>query len=159
YGLALEARRDSTIAMRPQDAFEHLRSSAEGLRTTRPTAVNLAWALGRMITVAEQHLAGSGDSAELADRLLAEAHAIAEEDAAASQAIGMHGASLIADGDTLLTHCNAGALATGGMGTALAPIYTAHGTGKRVAVFVDETRPVLQGARLTAWELQRAGVP
>ena len=71
----------------------------------------------------------------------------------------MHGASLIADGDTLLTHCNAGALATGGMGTALAPIYTAHGAGKRVAVLVDETRPVLQGARLTAWELQRAGVP
>ncbi len=159
YGLALEARRGSTIAMKPQDALNCLRSSADALRTTRPTAVNLAWALGRMITVAEQHLAGSGDRAELADRLLAEAHAIAEEDAAACQAIGMHGASLIADGDTLLTHCNAGALATGGMGTALAPIYTAHGTGKRVAVFVDETRPVLQGARLTAWELQRAGVP
>jgi methylthioribose-1-phosphate isomerase len=159
YGLALEARCGSDVSVEPQDLLARLQDSAERLRATRPTAVNLAWALGRLIGVAEQQLAEGNDSAGLADRLLLEAHAIAAEDAAACRAIGMHGASLIADGDTLLTHCNAGALATGGMGTALAPIYTAHGTGKRISIFVDETRPVLQGARLTAWELQRAGVP
>ncbi len=159
YGVVLEARRGRDATSEPQGMLARLRDSAERLRATRPTAVNLAWALSRMIAVAEQHLAEGDDNCGLVDRLLREAHAIAEEDAAACRAIGMHGASLIADGDTLLTHCNAGALATGGMGTALAPIYTAHGCGKRIAVFVDETRPVLQGARLTAWELHRAGVP
>jgi methylthioribose-1-phosphate isomerase len=160
YGLVLEARGLSSASGESGEATRaHLRACAERLRATRPTAVNLAWALGRLLAVAEQHLAGDSGCGGLADRLLAAAHAIAEEDAAACRAMGMHGASLIADGDTLLTHCNAGALATGGMGTALAPIYTAHTSGKRIAVFVDETRPVLQGARLTAWELQRAGVP
>jgi methylthioribose-1-phosphate isomerase len=97
--------------------------------------------------------------AELPARLLTEAQAVADEDATACRAMGHLGAELIADGDTLLTHCNAGALATAGMGTALAPIFTAHQAGKRLHVYVDETRPVLQGARLTAWELGRAGVP
>jgi methylthioribose-1-phosphate isomerase len=161
YGLALAARAliaeargiDGTAAL------ERLRDDATSLRATRPTAVNLAWALERMLAVADHYLAEGGSVRELPDALLAEAGAIAAEDAAACAAMGRLGAELIADGDTLLTHCNAGALATAGMGTALAPIYTAHRAGKRLHVYVDETRPVLQGARLTAWELARAGVP
>jgi methylthioribose-1-phosphate isomerase len=111
YGLALEARcaPGATAHEEPRDTLARLRQSAACLRATRPTAVNLAWALGRLIAVAEQHLAEGDDRAGLAHQLLLEAHAIAEEDAAACQAIGMHGASLIADGDILLTHCNAGA--------------------------------------------------
>src|SRR5437763_15698398 len=88
-----------------------------------------------------------------------EADAIADEDFAACMAMGVYGAELIADGDMLLTHCNAGALATAGWGTALAPMYVAHKAGKHIHVFVDETRPVFQGARLTAWELQQEGIP
>jgi methylthioribose-1-phosphate isomerase len=142
-----------------EDALTRLHALASNLRATRPTAVNLAWALERALEVAATELARGVALAGLPARLLNEAHAIAAEDAAACQAIGEHGATLIADGDALLTHCNAGALATGGIGTALAPIFTAHRAGKRLHVFVDETRPVLQGARLTAWELTRAGVP
>jgi methylthioribose-1-phosphate isomerase len=96
---------------------------------------------------------------QLALLLRNEAQAVANEDFAACMKMGIHGATLIADGDTLLTHCNAGALATAGWGTALAPMYVAHKAGKRLHVFVDETRPVLQGARLTAWELQQEGIP
>jgi methylthioribose-1-phosphate isomerase len=150
YGLALGAR--ETIAA--DDPHPRLREIAAQLRATRPTAVNLGWALDRLLAIAD-----ATPAAELPERLLAEAHAVAEEDAAACRAMGRLGAELIADGDTLLTHCNAGALATSGMGTALAPIFTAHQAGKRLHVYVDETRPVLQGARLTAWELGRAGVP
>ncbi len=159
YGLALGARETLPNAVEPAAALVQLRAVAERLRRTRPTAVNLAWALDRMLAAADQVVARGGRMRDLRGRLLDEAHAIAAEDAAACRAMGIHGAALIADGDALLTHCNAGALATGGMGTALAPIYTAHRAGKRVHVYVDETRPVLQGARLTAWELSRAGVP
>src|SRR5438132_10557788 len=95
----------------------------------------------------------SGDGAALWERLRAEATAIWEEDRAMCRRIGEAGLPLVPDGTTVLTHCNAGALATGGIGTALAPIYLAHEAGRRLHVFVDETRPVLQGARLTAWEL------
>jgi methylthioribose-1-phosphate isomerase len=149
YGLALGARE----VVAADDPLTWLRERAAQLRATRPTAVNLGWALERVLRVASDT-----SSAEWPERLLAEAHLIAEEDAAACRAMGHLGAGLIADGDTLLTHCNAGALATAGMGTALAPIFTAHQAGKRLHVYVDETRPVLQGARLTAWELGRAGV-
>lgn len=135
----------------------HLISVGELLAHTRPTAVNLFWAIERMLHCVE-HMAHAAPQS-LLSRLRAEALAIAEEDAAACRQMGAHGAELIADGDTLLTHCNAGALATSGMGTALAPIYTAQQAGKHIHVFVDETRPVLQGARLTAWELQQQGVP
>ncbi|HEX6799423.1 MAG TPA: S-methyl-5-thioribose-1-phosphate isomerase [Ktedonobacterales bacterium] len=170
YGLALDARAmlaDATAdalasdeAGRPPDApAARLRATAKQLRTTRPTAVNLGWALDRMLRAAREHFTGDESVRTLPDALLAEADAIAAEDAAACQAMGALGAELIADGDTLLTHCNAGALATAGIGTALAPIFVAHASGKRLHVYVDETRPVLQGARLTAWELQRAGVP
>jgi methylthioribose-1-phosphate isomerase len=96
---------------------------------------------------------------EMKRRMLAEAVAMVAEDNAVCQAIGQHGATLIQDGDAWLTHCNAGGLATAQYGTATAPIYTAHAQGKRVSVYADETRPLLQGARLTAWELQQVGVP
>jgi methylthioribose-1-phosphate isomerase len=150
YGLALGAR--EVVAGDASQA--RLEEIAAQLRATRPTAVNLGWALDRQLSVASDI-----PPTELPERLLAEAHAIADEDAAACRAMGRLGAELIAAGDTLLTHCNAGALATAGMGTALAPIFTAHQAGKRLHVYVDETRPVLQGARLTAWELGLAGVP
>jgi methylthioribose-1-phosphate isomerase len=160
YGLALGAR--AALAAGAPDAegaLAALGAAAAALRATRPTAVNLSWALDRLLSIARAHVRSGESVATLPDVLLAEAHAVAAEDAAACRAMGALGAELIADGDVLLTHCNAGSLATAGMGTALAPIFSAHQQGKRVHVFVDETRPVLQGARLTAWELARAGVP
>ena len=126
------------------------------LAVARPTAVNLRWALDRMARVA---IATPGDGSALWERLHAEATAIWEEDRAMCRRIGEHGLPLVPDGANVLTHCNTGALATGGIGTALAPIYLAHEQGRKVHVYVDETRPVLQGARLTAWELMHAGVP
>jgi methylthioribose-1-phosphate isomerase len=130
------------------------------LLKTRPTAVNLSWALERMQGMGIDALGvGVCTHEELPAFLLEEAHAIAREDAEACQRMGEYGAELIHDGDTLLTHCNAGALATSGRGSGLAPITVAHAQGKRVHVFVDETRPVLQGARLTAWELQQEDIP
>src|SRR5579863_3503316 len=137
----------------------HLRSVGALLSSTRPTAVNLFWAIERMQQCANRALRERATPVQLAQTLRDEAQAIADEDAAACLQMGLYGADLIADGDTLLTHCNAGALATAGLGTALAPMYVAHKAGKKLHVFVDETRPVLQGARLTAWELQRAGIP
>ncbi len=140
-----------------RDAFlERLRGLADRLAAARPTAVNLRWALDRMRRVAD---ATRGSGTELWDRLHAEATAIWEEDREMCRRIGEHGLPLVPDGAQVLTHCNAGALATGGIGTALAPIYLAHAAGRRLHVFVDETRPLLQGARLTAWELAQAGVP
>jgi methylthioribose-1-phosphate isomerase len=133
-----------------------LAARAELLGTTRPTAVNLRWALERMTRVAA---ATPGEGAAIWERLHAEATAIWEEDRAMCRRIGEVGLALVPPGAKVLTHCNAGALATGGIGTALAPIYLAHEAGRQVHVFVDETRPVLQGARLTAWELTRAGIP
>ncbi len=126
------------------------------LATSRPTAVNLFWALARM-----QRLARAGRArppAELRRRLARAALRIRDEDAAMCRAIGRHGIRLLRDGCTVLTHCNAGGLATAEFGTALAPIYTARQRGWDVRVFADETRPLLQGARLTAWELAQAGV-
>jgi methylthioribose-1-phosphate isomerase len=133
------------------------RAASAHLRTSRPTAVNLFWALDRMDRAAEF---GPSDNAQaLLERLLAEARAIADEDKAMCRSIGAFGSDLIATGQGILTHCNAGGLATADYGTALAVIFTAHERGKRVHVFADETRPLLQGSRLTAWELQRRGVP
>jgi len=126
------------------------------LANARPTAVNLRWALHRMANVAQATL---GESPAIWERLHAEATAIWEEDRAMCRRIGEHGLTILADGANVLTHCNTGALATGGIGTALAPIYLAHEQGQRVHVYVDETRPLLQGSRLTTWELQHAGVP
>lgn len=128
-------------------------AAAERLRATRPTAVNLGWALDRMLARAAQ-AGGQG----LRQALIDEADAIWEEDQAMCRRIGEAGASLLADGVTVMTQCNAGALATGGIGTALAPVYLAAERGRRVEVLVPETRPLLQGSRLTAWELARAGI-
>jgi methylthioribose-1-phosphate isomerase len=125
------------------------------LGQARPTAVNLGWALERMRSVVRR---ASGDPADLTAELRAEAQAIWDEDAAMCRRIGERGLDLLPDGARVITHCNAGALATGGTGTALAPIYLAHAQGRRLKVFADETRPLLQGSRLTAWELDRAGV-
>jgi methylthioribose-1-phosphate isomerase len=120
----------------------------ERLANARPTAVNLRWAVERVRAFAK------GDAA----RALEEARKINAEDIASCEAIGRHGASLIKSGMGVHTHCNAGALATSGMGTALAPLYVAHAAGVKFKVFADETRPLLQGARLTAWELAQAGI-
>jgi methylthioribose-1-phosphate isomerase len=126
------------------------------LAGTRPTAVNLFWALERMRKVAEKNRNES--PGKVSQLLLQEAIAIHEEDKLMCEKIGEFGATLLKDGDTVLTHCNAGALATGGIGTALGIIYTASWQGKRISVFSDETRPVLQGSRLTVWELQQQGI-
>jgi methylthioribose-1-phosphate isomerase len=149
-------REAGTDAERTQVSLQsHLASVGQLLARTRPTAVNLFWAIERMQRCIDQ----TTSPHDLLARLRTEALTIAEEDAAACQQMGKYGAELISDGDTLLTHCNAGALATSGIGTALAPIYIAQQAGKHIHVFVDETRPVLQGSRLTAWELQQQDVP
>ncbi len=154
YGIAVEA-----VRCRHLDAsgFASALQAAFGvLAASRPTAVNLFWALARMRAVHEA-LAGS-PPIHAASKLLEEAHAILAADVAANEAMGRHGAALVPDGATILTHCNAGALATAGHGTALGVIRSAVAAGKKVRVFADETRPVLQGARLTAWELSRDGI-
>jgi len=134
-----------------------LEEVTEALAGTRPTAVNLFWALERMRrrAWAAQHL----PTAALLEALLEEAKAIHEEDRQMCRAIGRHGQELLADGQSVLTHCNAGGLATADYGTALAVIYAAVEAGKRIQVYVDETRPLWQGARLTAWELRQRGIP
>jgi methylthioribose-1-phosphate isomerase len=134
-----------------------LRKVVEYLASSRPTAVNLAWALARQVRVAKR-LSGRPPR-EIVEGLLAEAHAMIAEDQAMCRAIGRHGAALLSDGDGVLTHCNAGALVTSGCGTALGVIFEARAAGKRLHVYVDETRPLLQGARLTAWELMQAEIP
>lgn len=130
-------------------------------RTSRPTARNLFWAVERMEACFARTLQSAApfDAPRLRGALVAEAKAILEEDIVCNRKIGAFGAELIQDGNAILTHCNAGALATGGYGTALGVIRAAVGQGKNVHVFVDETRPVLQGARLTAWELMKEGIP
>ncbi len=160
YGLALGLLDAPAAALESKaSALARVDEVADRLRRTRPTAVNLPWALERMRATAQTALADGCAPGDLPERLLAEAQVIAREDAEACLRMGSYGAELIHDGDTLLTHCNAGALATAGRGSGLAPITVAHAQGKRVHVFVDETRPVLQGARLTAWELQQEGIP
>jgi methylthioribose-1-phosphate isomerase len=133
-----------------------LENSAESLRRTRPTAVNLFWAIDRILTKAKNF---SGSPRALADLVVEEAQKIADEDVAANRLIGKYGAELIDDGDVVLTHCNAGALATVGYGTALGVVRAAWEQGKKVKVIATETRPQLQGARLTTYELKRDGIP
>lgn len=154
YGVVLAF--DEVIACAGANWPPALQQAAERIADARPTAVNLRWAVQRMLAAVETVRHQSPGQVRAA--LLAEAHAIRDEDAAMCRQIGAHGASLIADGAGVLTHCNAGALATSEFGTALAPIYTAALAGRRVTVFVDETRPLLQGSRLTAWELTQAGI-
>jgi methylthioribose-1-phosphate isomerase len=156
YGAVLGARAQG-IADRSA-VLASLAEASASLRTSRPTAVNLFWALDRIERRA-QALDSSLSGAKVLDALLAEAHAIAEEDRELCRAIGRHGARLLGDGQGVLTHCNAGALATVDYGTALAVIFAAVESGKSVHVYADETRPLLQGARLTAWELAGRGIP
>jgi len=137
--------------------FDRLLHAAEYLATSRPTAVNLFWAIKRMQTAGEK-LRGSRSPEEIAEALLAEAQAIETEDRQMCRDIGRHGAELLQNGMGVLTHCNAGGLATADYGTALAVFFAAEESGKRLSVYADETRPLLQGARLTAWELQRRGI-
>ncbi len=134
-----------------------LTSVTDYLATSRPTAVNLFWALERLRRIAADN--AKLHAGQLHARLLAEAREIEREDCEMCAAIGRHGATLLADGMGVLTHCNAGALATAGDGTALAVIFAAAAAGKRLHVYADETRPLLQGARLTCWELQQRQVP
>ncbi len=137
--------------------FARLDEVVDYLGQCRPTAVNLFWALDRMKRKA-QSLRGKLPPAEIAAALLAEARAIHEEDRQTCRAIGRHGAALLEDGQGVLTHCNAGSLATADYGTALAVIFAATEQGKTLHVYADETRPLLQGARLTAWELHERGI-
>ena len=154
FGLALAALESKATAR--EQLLRYLDDAEKILRVTRPTAVNLMWALDRVMNrMREQNLNANG----LRDFVVAEAQRIAEEDIAINTAMAKNGAALINDGDTVLTHCNAGALATVDIGTALGVIIEAHKQGKKIHVMVDETRPRLQGARLTAWELTQAGVP
>jgi methylthioribose-1-phosphate isomerase len=133
--------------------------AAEVLQEARPTAVNLSWALKRVLRVAALDDLGGEDLDRLRARVLAEAQRIADEDVALNQRMARHGAALIGEGETIVHHCNTGALATVDWGTALGVIRMAHEQGKRPHVLVDETRPRLQGARLTAWELEQYGIP
>ena len=137
--------------------LDDLDRAADYLATSRPTAVNLFWALDRVKAHARTLSTGTAD--QMREGLVREAMRIRDEDAAMCRAIGEHGATLLKSGDTILTHCNAGSLATAEFGTALAPFYVAHEAGTQIAVYADETRPLLQGARLTAWELMQAGIP
>lgn len=156
YGVCL-----APLPPEPNDIQSFKRQCLEAcdyLATSRPTAVNLFWALDRLHSTI-QSVGNDESAADLSRRLLTEAKSIHEEDRAMCHEIGRRGAEWFADGMGILTHCNAGGLATAEYGTALAAIFTAHDQGKRLHVFADETRPLLQGSRLTAWELQRHGVP
>jgi len=158
YGVALAAQRSAASSL-PALARELADARARLLRT-RPTAVNLAWALARMQRREQRASSADGASREsVTTELLAEAHEIVAEDERICRALGSKGAELVPDGARVLTHCNAGALATAGYGTALGVVRAAVEAGRRVSVLADETRPFLQGARLTAWELQRDGIP
>ena len=154
-GIALGAR--DIIADTFDSYFRQLENICVAMSRTRPTAVNLFWAIERMKQVAQANRDKKLDT--LCDILKEEAIRIEEEDLAICKAIGKHGARLVKDGAVILTHCNAGGLATAGYGTALGVIRAAHDAGKNIRVFADETRPWLQGARLTAWELMKEGIP
>ena len=158
YGLALSwhlaARRGgNTTAM-----LEYLENDRRLLAATRPTAVNLFWALDRVGSLARRLVAEGGNPEQVGIAILAEARNVLDEDIAMCRALGRAGAELLPDVATVLTHCNAGGLATGGYGTAVGVVYGAREAGKTIKVFADETRPLLQGARLTAWELADQGI-
>jgi methylthioribose-1-phosphate isomerase len=155
FGLALGARQSR--ASNREQLLADLEKAASVLRETRPTATNLFWAIERMLDRARR--IEYQEVGKIVNALVAEAQRLADEDVEINKRMGAHGAGLIADGDNILTHCNAGSLATVDYGTALGVVRAAHEQGKRIHVWVDETRPRLQGARLTAWELMRDGIP
>ena len=154
FGMALAARQSE--ATDRAALLRDLEAAAAVLNAARPTAVNLAWGVRRQLRVAAAETVADVDEVRAA--LLAEAQQLADEDVALNRRMGFHGAELISDGDTILHHCNTGALATVDWGTALGVVFAAHEQGKRIHVLVDETRPRLQGARLTCWELQQRGI-
>jgi len=154
YGLALSAYHSK--AEKKEDLIKEIEESAEILKKTRPTAVNLFWAINRIVRKARE---ASGDAKDVAKVIIDEAQRMADEDVETNRKIGENGSKLIDDGDVVLTHCNAGSLATVDYGTALGVIRAARKQGKRVSVIATETRPKLQGARLTAYELKRDGIP
>lgn len=154
FGLALAARQSQAETL--ADLLADLRTAAETLKAARPTAVNLAWAVERLMAVATSGEVNQPDA--LRSLLLSEAQRIADDDVFTNQRMGQFGAALINEGDTVLHHCNTGALATVDYGTALGVIRTAHEQGKRFHVLLDETRPRLQGSRLSAWELEQHGI-
>jgi len=157
YGIALGAKQSkAATAAEFAPEFERICTRLAG---TRPTAVNLFWAIDRMKGLFAALRAAGASMAEVQDKVLAEADAMYEEDIAACKAMGAFGGALLPDEAGVLTHCNAGALATCGYGTALGVIRSAVERGKRIHVYADETRPFLQGARLTAWELMEDGIP
>jgi methylthioribose-1-phosphate isomerase len=157
FGMVLAARELNAAGLGPAEMRERLEKSAETLRNARPTAVNLHWALRRMVRRIEG--AAGASTEEVMAALEEEALALLDEDISANRRIGAFGEPLIPDGASILTHCNAGALATAGYGTALGVIRAAAAAGKRLHVYVDETRPLLQGARLTALELHHEKIP
>jgi methylthioribose-1-phosphate isomerase len=154
-GLALAVAHRSSASR--QQVLAEFDRAADVLGQTRPTAVNLFWAIQRMSEVAKDPRWKTAE--QVIDAVVQEAQRIADEDVEVNKRMGTHGAVLIQDGDNILTHCNAGALATVDYGTTLGVVRAAHEQGKRIHVWVDETRPFLQGARLTAWELLQAGIP
>ena len=157
FGLALAAQQSRAGTV--EELMADLEEASAVLKAARPTAVNLAWALERILGSLSK-AGGEGSSLDdLRQAVLAEAQRIADEDVAINKRMGEHGATLIEDGDTIIHHCNTGALATVDWGTALGVIRAAWEQGKRIHVLVDETRPRLQGARLTAWELEQYGIP
>ena len=158
YGMAISARAHAACGAGEGAFRAGLARDAAALRATRPTAVNLFWAVSRCERAIEAALAAGG-AQEAAQAALALAQRMHAEDVDINRRIGAHGAALLRDGDAVLTHCNAGALATAGYGTALGIVRAAVAQGKRIAVFADETRPLLQGARLTAYELHADGIP
>jgi methylthioribose-1-phosphate isomerase len=155
FGLALAGYESGSRSASTRDLLADLKAAADTLKAARPTAVNLAWAVDRIMGKVE----ANKNADELRQLVLDEAQRIADEDVEINKRMAEHGAALIDDGDTIIHHCNTGALATVDWGTALGVIRTAHEQGKRIHVLVDETRPRLQGARLTAWELEQYGIP
>ena len=155
FGLALAGYESASSSSR--ELLDDLQAASNTLKAARPTAVNLAWAVDRVMRVSTMKEDKSAD--ELRQLILDEAQRIADEDVEINKRMAEHGAALINDGDTVIHHCNTGALATVDWGTALGVIRTAHEQGKQIHVLVDETRPRLQGARLTAWELEQYGIP
>lgn len=159
WGMALSWDLSRRAGLGPDAALERLAGDHAALAATRPTAVNLFWALDRQMEAARKAAAAGLSTEEIGAELIAGARRIADEDLALCRAIGAAGASLLPDEPTVLTHCNAGGLATSGYGTALGVVYAAADAGKKPRVYADETRPLLQGARLTAWELASRGIP
>jgi methylthioribose-1-phosphate isomerase len=156
FGMVLAGYESAAISSR--NLLNDLQNASDTLKAARPTAVNLAWAVDRVLWIAEE-MKGERNADELRQLILDAAQRIADDDVEINIRMAEHGAKLIDDGDTIIHHCNTGALATVDWGTALGVIRTAHEQGKRIHVLVDETRPRLQGARLTAWELDQYGIP